>query len=86
MSVTPSQTLLPLCQLPAGGSGLVAELKGEGAFRQKVREMGFGESTSVKKISGSSTIICRVNGTRIALSHDAASQILVRPGNYTPSL
>ena len=77
---TPSQAaLLPLCQLPAGGLGLVTKLKGEGAFRQRVRELGFGESTEVKKVSGRSTIICQVNGTRIALSHDAASRILVSP-------
>lgn len=55
------------------------ELAGEGHFRQRVRELGIGESTNVTKISGRSTIICRVNGTRIALSHGAASQILVEP-------
>lgn len=39
--------------------------------------MGFGESTYVTKVSGSHTILCQINGTRIALSHGAASQILV---------
>jgi ferrous iron transport protein A len=68
---------LPLCQLAPGASGRVCELKGEGQFRQRVRELGFGESTVVTKISGRSTIICQVNGNRIALSHGAASQILV---------
>lgn len=71
--------LLPLCQLPAGALGLVTELTGEGTFRQRVRELGFGESAQVKKISGRSTIICQVNGSRIALSHDAAKRILVLP-------
>ncbi|MCF3651416.1 FeoA family protein [Synoicihabitans lomoniglobus] len=70
--------IIPLCQLPAGESGFVAELIGEGTFRQHVRELGFGESALVTKISGQTTIICRVNGTRIALSHRAASQILVK--------
>ena len=70
---------MPLCQLPAGALGLVMELEGEGNFRQRVRELGFGESAEVKKISGRSTILCQVNGTRIALSHDAARQILVSP-------
>jgi ferrous iron transport protein A len=73
------QNLLPLCQLPAGTLGSVMELQGEGTFRQRVRELGFGESAEVKKISGRSTILCQVNGTRIALSHDAARQILVSP-------
>lgn len=69
--------LLPLCQLPAGGVGLVRELAGKSEFCQRVREMGLGESAYITKISGSSTILCQVNGNRIALSHDAAKSILV---------
>lgn len=79
MSELSPNSLLPLCQLPAGALGLVMQLEGEGTFRQRVRELGFGESAEVKKISGRSTILCQVNGTRIALSHDAARRILVRP-------
>lgn len=70
---------VPLCQLPAGASGRVYELAGEGAFRERIRELGLGESTVVTKVSGQSPVICRINGTRIALSHGAASQILVEP-------
>lgn len=68
---------LPLCQLPAGECGRVYELVGEGTFKQRIRELGFGESSLVTKISGRSPVICSVNGTRIALNHGAASQILV---------
>ena len=68
---------VPLCQLPAGTSGRVYELTGEGQFKQRIRELGFGESAVVTKVSGQSPVICRINGTRIALSHGAASQILV---------
>ncbi len=57
--------------------GLVRQLTGKGEFCQRVREMGLGESACVTKISGSSTILCQVNGNRIALSHDAARAILV---------
>ena len=39
--------------------------------------MGFGEASLVTKISGSSTSLCLVNGTRIALNHRAAMSILV---------
>ena len=39
--------------------------------------MGFGESAFVTKVSGTTTILCQVSGTRIALSHAAASHILV---------
>lgn len=76
LSRTPT-ALLPLCQLPAGGVGLVRELAGKSEFCQRVREMGLGESACITKISGSSTILCQVNGNRIALSHDAAKNILV---------
>jgi len=69
--------LLPLCQLPAGCTGRVCQLTGEVEFCQRVREMGFGEAALVTKVSGRSTILCQVNGTRIALSHGAAQNILV---------
>lgn len=77
MHRSPPAVLLPLCQLPAGSIGLVRQLEGAPEFCQRVREMGFGESSSVTKISGHGTILCQVNGTRMALSHDAAKNILV---------
>ena len=40
-------------------------------------QMGCGEAALVTKISGSSTSLCLVNGTRIALNHRAAMNILV---------
>jgi ferrous iron transport protein A len=39
--------------------------------------MGFGEAALVTKISGSTTSLCLVNGTRIVLNHTAAMNILV---------
>lgn len=79
MSGSPNNPLLPLCQLPAGGVCRVRMLAGDPAFCQRVREMGFGESSFVTKVSGNSSILCQVAGTRIALSHDAAVNILVEP-------
>jgi ferrous iron transport protein A len=79
MNSLPPSSLLPLCQLPAGALGRVRELSGETNFCQRVREMGFCESTFVTKIGGSGPFICQVNGTRIALSHGAAMCILVEP-------
>lgn len=67
----------PLCQLPARATGRIRELTGDSEFCQRIREMGFGESTYVTKVSGSHTILCQINGIRIALSHGAARQILV---------
>ncbi len=77
MNSSSKSVLLPLCQLPAGTLGLVRQLAGNAEFCQRVRELGFGESACVKKISGNGTILCQVNGTRMALSHDAARSILV---------
>ena len=73
----PLSHLLPLCQLAAGATGRVCELSGDNDFCQRVREMGFGEAALVTKVSGSTTILCQVNGTRLALSHSAAMNILV---------
>lgn len=67
----------PLCQLPAGATGRVCELKGADDFCQRLRELGFSEAMLVTKISGSTTSLCQINGTRIALSHAAAMNILV---------
>ena len=65
------------CQLHAGAAGGLCGLTVDTHFCQRVREMGLGESACVTKISGTTTIICQVSGTRIALSHAAASHILV---------
>ena len=79
MSSTPS-VLTPLCQLPAGVLGRVREITGDASFCQRVREMGFGESACVTKISGNGPFVCQATGgTRIALSHGAAKNILVEP-------
>lgn len=68
---------LPLCQLPPGAVGRVQALTGDEGFCQRLREMGFGEAALITKISGSTTSLCQVNGTRIALNHSAAMNILV---------
>ncbi len=77
MPTPASNQRVQLCQLPAGVTGRVCELTGDDSFCQRVREMGFGEAALVTKISGSSTSLCLVNGTRIALNHRAAMSILV---------
>ena len=71
------KNLSPLCQLPAGATGRVWELKGDENFCQRIREMGFSEAALVTKISGSTTSLCQINGTRLALSHAAAMNIIV---------
>ena len=77
MSRSPFTARLPLCQLTAGATGRICEIKGDESFVQRLREMGFGEAALVTKISGSKTSLCQVNGTRLALNHDAAMSVLV---------
>lgn len=67
----------PLCQLPAGATGRICAINGSDDFCQRIRELGFSEAKLVTKVSGSTTSLCQVNGTRIALSHAAAMNILV---------
>ncbi len=69
--------LSPLCQLAVGATGRICVINGDGSFAQRLREMGFGEAALVTKISGRTTSLCQVNGTRIALNHSAAMAILV---------
>lgn len=58
--------------------GRVQSLTGDDQFCQRIREMGFGETSLITKVSGTQTILCQVNGTRIALSHGAARNIVVQ--------
>lgn len=84
ISIRPS--LFPLCQLTAGATGRICEIKGDENFCQRLREMGFSEATLITKISGTTTSLCQVNSTRLALSHAAAMNILVeRVGPPRPS-
>jgi ferrous iron transport protein A len=76
MPAAPS-LLAPLCQLPVGATGRVCVIKGDDDFCQRIRELGFSEATLVTKITGTKTSLCQVNGTRLALSHAAAMNILV---------
>lgn len=70
---------LPLNELPAGVPGRVAELNGQADSCQRLREMGFCESTVIQKVAGTDMLICQVCGTRIALSDRLAQQIIVNP-------
>lgn len=64
--------------------GRVHTLSGDAGFCQRVRELGFGESALVTKVSGRGPFVCQVNGTRFALGHDVAAQILVLPLSPSP--
>jgi ferrous iron transport protein A len=73
------QQRLPLTELPTGVPGRVAGLNGQTDFCQRLREMGFCESTVIQRIAGTDMLICELCGTRVALSDRAAQQIVVEP-------
>lgn len=77
MSLSPFNARLPLCQLATGATGRICAINGDESFAQRLREMGFGEAALVTKISGTKTSLCQVNGTRLALNHDAAMAVVV---------
>jgi len=66
-----------LTELPVGEAGRVCGLEGKTDICQRLREMGFCESAVIEKVSGASTLLCQVCGTRIALSDRAAQHIMV---------
>ena len=72
----PSQRVR-LTDLPVGQAGRVCSLEGKVEVCQRLREMGFCESAVIEKVSGASTMLCQVCGTRIALSDRAAQHIVV---------
>jgi ferrous iron transport protein A len=73
------QQRLPLSKLPTGVPGRVAELSGQADSCQRLREMGFCESTVIQKIAGKGMLICQLCGMRVALSDRAAQQIVIEP-------
>ncbi|MET0262237.1 MAG: FeoA family protein [Rariglobus sp.] len=68
---------MTLTELPVGAAGRVCLLTGEAALCQRLREMGFCESAVIEKISGRTTLLCQVCGTRIALGEGVARFITV---------
>jgi ferrous iron transport protein A len=74
-----SQQRLPLSELPNGVPGRVTGLTGQTDFCQRLRELGFCESTVIQRIAGTDLLICQLCGTRVALSDRAAQQIVVEP-------
>ena len=66
---------LNLSQAAVGCDFQVTQL--EGPSCKQLRDIGFCEEMRVRKVSNGRNLICTVCGTRLALSHDLAEQILV---------
>jgi ferrous iron transport protein A len=70
---------LPLCLLAPGVQAEIFRLGGQEAVNHRLRELGFCEAARVKKISGRSTVMCEVCGTKLAISAELARLIHVQP-------
>ncbi len=70
---------LPLCLLAPGMQAEIFKLGGKEAINHRLRELGFCEAATVKKISGNTTVMCEVCGTKLALSKELALLIHVQP-------
>jgi len=78
-TTTGCPSTLPLCLLAPGVQAEVFRLGGKEAVNHRLREMGFCEAATVKKISGKTTVMCEVCGTKLALSAELARLIHVQP-------
>lgn len=68
-----------LCQLAPGVPAEIFKLGGNEADTQRLRELGFCEAATVKKIAGHSTVMCEVAGTKLAIGKPLAQLIHVHP-------
>ena len=66
-----------LSDLTSGEKGKVCDLQGDASVCSRLREMGFCEEAVVERVSGNSTMLCQVCGTKIALNGRAANHIVV---------
>ncbi len=82
MLSTPQQVCpvtVPLCVLAPGVQAEIFKLGGKEAVNHRLRELGFCEAAKVTKISGKTTVVCEVCGTKMAMSHELAQLIQVQP-------
>ncbi len=70
---------VPLCVLAPGMQAEIFKLGCKDAINHRLRELGFCEAATVKKISGKTSVMCEVCGTKLALSHELAQLIQVQP-------
>ena len=67
-----------LCDASAGQHLRVQCLCGEEGICQRLREMGFCESSIVKKVADSGALICKVCDAKVILSKELAQKIIVK--------
>jgi Fe2+ transport system protein FeoA len=71
--------LVPCRKIPSKKSGIIRDFRGDISFIARLREMGFGEGTTINKFSDDAhrCIIINLKGKKIYLSELAAECIFV---------
>jgi len=70
-----TDSLLSLSQAKVGCDFRIKFLKGPAC--EQLRKLGFCETLQVRKLADGRNLICSVCGTRLALSRELASQVMV---------
>lgn len=76
-SAVSTRARLRLSDLPVGTPARICALEGDAGFQARLRELGFCEATRIERLAGRNTLLCRIGGTRLALSGRAADKIMV---------
>jgi ferrous iron transport protein A len=70
---------LTLKKAEVGARLFIKQLDCDPTTCQRLREMGFGESSLIVKMSDQGSVVCLVCGTRVGVSSKLASGIIVEP-------
>ena len=70
---------ISLSELAPGVQAEIVKLGGKESINHRLRELGFCEAATVKKIAGHSTVMCEVAGTKLAIGKPLAQLIHVHP-------
>ena len=70
---------ISLSELAPGVQAEIVKRGGKESINHRLRELGFCEAATVKKITGRSTVMCEVGGTKLALGKELAQLIRVLP-------
>src|SRR5690349_16468800 len=68
---------LTLKDVPIGKSVIIKCLRGEPGTCQRLREMGFCESSVVQKVADSGALICKVCEAKVIISKKLANNIII---------
>lgn len=79
---TSDQQEKTLKDIPVGESAIIECLRGEPSICQRLREMGFCESSVVHKLADSGALICKVCEAKVIISKRLANNIIVKNAHF----